>query len=100
MSIDPRLVFWFGVWTSVLLGLATGAVHLPNTFSKEMAEAITSWAAFLGWMNTIFLTAASGYSSPRPGPLVGPPPSTTTVVKVLLVAFALSFLVAVNPTGA
>lgn len=100
MSIDPRIVFWFGVWTSILLGLATGSVHLPNTFSKDVADGILSWAAFMGWVNTMILTAATGYSSNRAGPMVGAPPSTQSIVKVLLVAFALSFLVATGSATA
>jgi hypothetical protein len=70
MQIDPKVTFWFGVFTSLLLGVATGAVHLPATVPAPWAEDITSWCAFLLWINTTILTAMTGYSSSRSGPLV------------------------------
>jgi hypothetical protein len=70
MQIDPKITFWLGVYTSILLGVATGAVHLPSTIPAHIAADITSWSAFLGWISTVILTAMSGYSSKNTGPLV------------------------------
>jgi hypothetical protein len=70
MQIDPKITFWLGVYTSILLGIATGAVHLPTNLPVILVQDITSWAAFLGWINTVILTAMSGYSSHNAGPLV------------------------------
>ncbi len=73
MQIDPKITFWIGVYTSILLGIATGAVHLPSTIAAGVASEITSWCAFCGWVNTVILTALSGYSSSNSGPLVNKP---------------------------
>lgn len=101
MQIDPKYSFWFGVYTSILLGLATGAVNLPSTISHDLATQITGWCAFFGWINSVILTAMNGYSSNKSGPLTSIlPPAPTTVVKVLIAAFALSFLLAASPAMA
>lgn len=87
MTIDPRIAFWFGVWTFLLLGLANGSGHLPSTFSKETADQIISWAGFLAWINSGVLTAASGYSSSRTGPMVNAviPPGTKAAIILAIV---------------
>jgi hypothetical protein len=85
MSIDPKTAFWFGVWTWLLLGIANGSGHLPTTFSRETADQIISWAAFLGWMNTGILTAASGYSANRAGPLAGLPAAAAKPIIIIAI---------------
>ena len=90
MSIDPKIALWFGVWTWLLLGIANGSGHLPTTFSKEIADQIISWAAFLGWINTGILTAANGYSYNRAGPLAGVPAAVAKpIIIVAIVVWAL-----------
>lgn len=101
MQIDPKYSFWFGVFTSILLGLATGAVNLPSSIPHDIATQITGWCAFFGWINSVILTALNGYSSSKSGPLTAiPAPAPTTIAKVLIVAFALSFLLAGAPANA
>ncbi len=72
-QVDPKLTFWFGVLTSILLGVGSNAVHLPAGISPEIASEITSWCSFFGWINTMILTAGSGLSGPKSGPLVPGP---------------------------
>jgi hypothetical protein len=50
---------------------------------------ITRWCSILGTINSAILTAASGYFSSKPGPMVAtaPPLITPTIVKILLAAF-------------
>jgi hypothetical protein len=97
MSIDPKIAFWFGVWTWLLLGIANGSGHLPTSFSKQVADQIISWAAFLGWMNTGILTAASGYSANRAGPLAGVP--AAAVKPIIIIAIAVWSLFALGGTA-
>lgn len=100
MQIDPKYSFWFGVWTSILLGLATGAVNLPSTIPHEVAAQITGWCAFFGWINSVILTAMNGYSSNKAGPLTAIAPTPSTIAKLLLMGLALSFLLAAPPASA
>lgn len=85
MTIDPRIAFWFGVWTSVLLLVASGTVNLTGALPDLWVPVITKWCAILGAINSTILTAASGYSSNKSGPMVSIP--ALTVVKILLIAF-------------
>ena len=96
MTIDPKISFWFGVWTSILLLVASGTINFDGALPAAYVPLITRWCSILGTINSAILTAASGYSSSKPGPLTSaaPPSITPTVVKVLLAAFALSFLLA------
>lgn len=95
MSIDPRFAFYFGVWTSVLLLVASGTINFTGALPELWVPIVTKWCGILGAINSTILTAASGYSSSKPGPMVNLPASVTQpAVKILLVAFALSFLVA------
>ena len=98
MSIDPKVAFWFGVLTSILLMIASaGTNFFAGALPAEYIPFIVKWCSILGTINSCVLTAANGYSGPGSGPLVKAVPSfTPTVVKVLLVAFVLSFLVASN----
>lgn len=101
MTIDPRITFWFGAWTSVLLLVASGTINFTGALPELWVPVVTKWCGILGAINSTILTAASGYSSNKSGPMVSTPMSfTPTIVKVLLVAFALSFLVASNQAQA
>jgi hypothetical protein len=93
MTIDPRIAFWFGVWTSVLLLVASGTINFTGALPDVYVPIITKWCAILGAINSTILTAATGYSGNKAGPLVSAPlPPAATVAKILIVAFVLSAL--------
>lgn len=91
-QIDPKLTFYFGVWTSVLLLVASGTINFTGALPDLWVPIVTKWCGILGAINSTILTAASGYSSNKTGPMVSVP---ATVIKVLIVAFALSFLIGI-----
>jgi hypothetical protein len=101
MTIDPKVSFYFGVWTSILLLVASGGISFDGVLPVAYVPLITKWCAILGAINSTILTAANGYSSNKTGPLAPLPTSsiTPTVVKVLLAAFARS-LIFLAPSGA
>lgn len=103
MTIDPWIAFWFGVWTNILILVAGyGFDHAPAAIALYAPTA--QWiSGFIAQINGIILTAMMGLSSNKVGPLVSVPalpPVTPTIVKILLVAFTLSFLVAGSPAMA
>lgn len=59
--INPRYSFWFGVWTTILLLVASGTVSLTNVFPDAWVPMIKAWAAL------------HGYSGAQPGPMVDAP---------------------------
>jgi hypothetical protein len=85
--------FWFGVWTSILLLGACGTISFTDWFSPEVASKIAKACAALAAINNVVLTAAKyrGYLDAKTAAIV---PIAATVAKVLIAAFALSFLVA------
>jgi hypothetical protein len=90
MTIDPKVSFYFGVWTSILLLVASGGVSFEGVLPAAYVPLITKWCAILGTVNSTILTAANGYSSNKTGPLASS--ATAAVVNVLLAAFALSLI--------
>lgn len=96
MSLDPRIAFWFGVWTSILLMVASaGTSFFAGALPAMVIPIIVKWCAILGTVNSTILTAASGYSSNKAGPMVSVPViSTSGVAKVLIAAFAISMFLA------
>lgn len=95
-GIDPRLTFWFGVWTSVLLLVASGTINFTGALPDLWVPIVTKWCGILGAINSTILTAASGYSSSKSGPMIGAPVVTPTIVRILIAAFALSLFL---PSG-
>lgn len=79
--ISPKVSFWFGVWTSVLLLVASGTVGLTNVFPHDWVPYVQGWASFLGAVNSVVLTALHGYSGATSGPLVEAPPKITPAVR-------------------
>jgi hypothetical protein len=93
-QIDPKFTFWFGVWTNILLLIAgLGIDHAPAVIAQYAPD--VQWVCGVFYkINFAILTALTGLSSNRPGPFITvPPPSIIpTIVKILIVAFALSAL--------
>lgn len=103
MKIDPRYSFWFGVWTTVLLLIASAAFDLTHMVPAEWIPAVKAWAAGLGAINSAILTALHGYSGPTSGPLAAPPTmvearqvmtEAQAALKALLVVVASSLVLA------
>lgn len=96
MQVDPKIAFWFGVWTFILQGLANGSGHLPNTFSPTIQTSIISWCAFFAWINTGVMTAFAGYSSQLRGPLVSQPLLPVAKAVLIFVLGGMVFFAAPN----
>jgi hypothetical protein len=73
MKFDPRMSFWFGVLTSILIAVAGGTIKLTNLVPMDWQPTIIAWAALFAFVNNTILTALHGFSSSSPGPLVSPP---------------------------
>jgi hypothetical protein len=85
--------YWFGVWTSILmLAAAGGVICFSDFFSPEMAAKVGKACLGFAAINHVILTAAKrrGYLDSKAGIGIG----AETVAKILLVAFAASFLLA------
>src|SRR3954471_12100669 len=102
VSIDPKISFWFGVWTSIMLLVASGVINFDGALPAAYVPLITKWCSILGTINSAILTAASGYSSSKPGPLspAATVSITPTIVKILIATFVLSMLFSTDPASA
>lgn len=101
MTIDPKISFWFGVLTSIMLMVASGAINFDGALPAAYVPLVTKWCSILGAINSVVLTAASGYSSSKAGPMTAAPgPITPTVVKILIAAFVLSVMFLASPASA
>lgn len=97
-GVDPKYIMWLGIVVGIEQAIGHGTVSLTNIIPADWAPYVTSWCNLLAFVGTSIMTYQAAVSGPQTGPLLPNPPSITpTVVKVLLVAFALSFLVASNP---
>jgi hypothetical protein len=96
IGIDPKWSFYLGIAIVLETAIGQGAVPLTNTFPADWLPYIKGWSQLLSFIGQTIQTALIGYSSRQVGPLVTVPaaPSSSTIVKILIVAFALSFLVA------
>jgi hypothetical protein len=96
-DIDPKWGAYLGLAVIIEQGIGHGTVSLTNLIPADWAPYVTSWANFLAFVGTSIMTYQAAVSAPNAGPLVNvpTPPVTPTIVKVLLVALALSFLLAV-----
>jgi hypothetical protein len=93
MQISPRFMFLFGVWTNILLLVAGYGVEHAPAWVVAYAPTVQWLAGFGAKVNGVALTAMAGFSSAQAGPLVSlSPPSTPTIVKILIAAFVLSAL--------
>jgi hypothetical protein len=102
-GIDPKAVTIFGMWTSILMMIAaTGQPFFDGALPHAWVPIVTKWCMILAAINSVILTGGSAFSSPKAGPWVSTQPVSVTgaVIKVLLVACALSFLLASNPAVA
>lgn len=73
MKVDPVVLFWVSLITTVGQGVTSGAVHLTNIVPPYMIPTVTSWIGLIVFVNMAFLTAMAGFSSNKSGPLAPPP---------------------------
>lgn len=91
-QIDPKFTFWFGVWTNVLLLIASLGVDQAPHVVAQYAPTVQWFCMALYKINNAVLTGLVGLSSTQAGPLIKVP-SLPTIVKILILAFAVSLLV-------
>lgn len=70
MSIDPKVTFWLGVIVTIATGVGGGMIHLTNMIPADWIPSVTAWNAFIAFVGNAMLTALSGMSSAKIGPLV------------------------------
>lgn len=102
-QVDPKYMFWFGVWTNVLILIAGYGVEHAPAFIVSYAPTVQWFCNLAAQINSVVLTAFAGISSSKPGPLVAPTPAPTippAVVKILVAAVVLSFFLAGTPASA
>lgn len=92
-QIDPKIPFWFGVWTSILMVIAQGTIKFPGV-PAEYATMISGYAFDFATINGIILTAMTGISSAARGPLVGAaiPPAAKMAIAFFAIGVALTML--------
>ena len=71
MQVDPKITFWLGVIVTIATGVGGGTVHLTHMIPDAWIPAVTSWNAFIAFAGSGLLTALSGISSAKSGPLTG-----------------------------
>jgi len=82
MSFDPKFTFWLGFLVSVAIGISTGAVHLTDIVPADYIKPVTGWIGFFAFAGSSLLTAMTGMSSAKSGPLA-PPPTIAQAQQVM-----------------
>lgn len=97
-GIDPKYIMWIGLAVSIEQAIGHGTVSLTNIVPASWAPYVTSWCNLLAFIGTAIMTYQAAVSGPQTGPMltIDPPKVTPTIVKVLIFAFAVSFLMAGN----
>ncbi len=85
MKVDPVVTFWISLFTTIAQGIATGTVHLTGLIPEMYIPVVTGWLGLIVFINMSFLTALSGLSSSRSGPLA-PPPTLPEAREVMAAA--------------
>lgn len=100
MTFDAKWVFYLGIVVTLEQAIAGGTVSLTNAIPADWIPYVEAWAKILAFTGTAIMTAMSGYSSAKPGPLTqatpgvgSSPPRTTGLMLVLAVGLALSLSV-------
>jgi hypothetical protein len=90
MKVDPATLFWISLCTTILQGITSGTVHLTGLIPMEYIPTVTAWIGLFVFVNMSFLTALSGFSSNKSGPLA-PPPTVAEAQAVMNEAKAAAF---------
>ena len=94
-GIDPKWAMYLGLLVTIEQAIGHGTVSLTNLVPESWAPYITSWCNFGAFVGTAIMTYQAAVSSPVPGPAANTAISPTAVVRILLIAFALSAFLAV-----
>lgn len=73
MKVSPTVLFWVSLITTIGQGVTSGTVHLTGLVPMEYIPTVTAWVGLIVFVNMSILTAMSGFSSSKPGPLAPPP---------------------------
>lgn len=81
---DPDVGLVFGITTTIMIGLSSGAIHLTNMIPVAWADPVKAWAAFFAFVNSAALTAMHGAAAYQ-GPV-----TTGAIMRMLNTAAALA----------
>ena len=73
MKVDPVVTFCLGLVTTILQGVTSGTVHLTGIVPEPYMGQVTAWIALIVFINMSIMTALTGFSSAKSGPLAPPP---------------------------
>lgn len=73
MKVDPVFTFWLGLVTTILQGITSGTVHLTGIVPEAYIGQVTAWIGLVVFINMSIMTALTGFSSAKSGPLASPP---------------------------
>ncbi|CCE07437.1 membrane hypothetical protein [Bradyrhizobium sp. STM 3843] len=95
MSIDPKYVTYFGVWTSILMGIAAiGPSFFEGAIPAWLIPIVLKWCAIFAFINNCVLTGGSGFSSSKPGPWANLPATAAKPIVIIAVVITTAFLFA------
>lgn len=83
MKVDPIVIFWISLGTTILQGIASGTVHLSGIVPVAYESTVSAWIGLIVFINMSFLTALNAFSSNKSGPLAPPPtvPEANAILK-------------------
>jgi hypothetical protein len=98
-GIDPKWMVLLVGLIDIQKGIGAGAVSLTNMIPESWIPHVLAWNTGLAWLGIQLVGILAALCSKSTGPLIPNLPSISidpvkTVAKVVLVAFALSFLLA------
>jgi len=103
-QIDPKFMFWFGVWTNVLMLIAGYSVDHAPAIVAQYAPAVQWFCGVSYKINGVILTAMAALSSNKTGVFVSAPAEAPVIppaiVKVLIAAVLLSAFLFAPPAMA
>jgi len=92
VSIDPKYVTYFGVWTSILMGIAAiGPSFFEGAIPAFLIPTVLKWCAIFAFVNNCILTGGSGFSSSKPGPWANLPAAAAKPVIIIAIVIATLF---------
>jgi hypothetical protein len=86
VSIDPKYVTYFGVWTSILMGIAAiGPSFFEGAIPAFLIPIVLKWCAIFAFVNNCILTGGSGFSSSKPGPWANVPAAAAKPIIIIAI---------------
>jgi len=82
MSFDPKFTFWLGFFVTCAIGVSTGTVHLTDIVPADYIKSVTAYIGLFSFVGSTLLTAMSGMSSAKSGPLA-PAPTIAQAQQVM-----------------